>query len=65
MTPAHITSLLETSDIRASRAGVRGVDATTSRSSLRSARTTPETHTFSVPVVREMPPRQVSFAQTW
>ena len=65
MTPVHTTSLLETSDLLASRAGSRGVDATTSKSSARSARTTPETHTFSVPVVREMAPRQVSFPQTW
>ena len=65
MSPVHITSLLETPEIRASRAGIRRTDATTSRTSARSARTTPETHTFSVPVVREMAPRQVSFAQTW
>ncbi len=65
MTPVHTTSLLETSDTLASRAGVRGVGAITSASSARSARTTPETHSFSVPVVREMAPRQVSFPQTW
>jgi hypothetical protein len=65
MTPVHITSLIETSERRAHRAGSRGVDAATSGSAVRRARTTPETHTFSVPVVREMAPRQVSFAQTW
>ncbi len=65
MTPAHTTSLLETSVTLASRAGARGVDAVTSTPSARSARTTPETHFFSVPVVREMAPRQVSFPQTW
>jgi hypothetical protein len=65
MTPAHITSLLETSDVRATRAGSRGVDAAMSPFRARSARTTPETHTFSVPVVREMAPRQVRSADTW
>jgi hypothetical protein len=66
VTPAHTTSLLETSDMLASRVGVRGVDGgSTSISSARSTRTTPETHSFSVPVVREMAPRQVSFPQTW
>ncbi len=65
MTPAPTTSLLETSDMLAKRAGVRGVDAARWISSARSARTMPENHTFSVPVVREMAPRQVSFPQTW
>jgi hypothetical protein len=65
MTPVHTTSLLETSDTLARRAGVRGVDASRSISSARSARTMPENHTFSVPVVREMAPRPVSFPQTW
>ncbi len=69
MTPVHLTSLLVTPEIRANRAGSRRVDATPAGSRFGGARTTdqyiPQSHTYSVPVVREMPPHPVSFVPTW
>ncbi len=68
MTPITLTSLLVTSELRANRAGARGVDVRTG-SSFGGPRATHEyathSHLYSVPVVREMPPHPVSFASTW
>ena len=65
MSPATITSLLVTSELRASRAGLGAVAVSTPVRGSRGARTTSETHTYSVPVVREMPPHQARFLATW
>ena len=68
MTPVTLTSLLETSELRATRAGARGVDVR-SGSSFGGPRATHEysshSHTYSLPVVREMPPHPVSAVSTW
>ena len=68
MTTTHLTSLIVTSELGASRVGPRGVDVRTG-SSFGGSRATHEyssqTHTYSLPVVREMPPHQVRSALTW
>jgi hypothetical protein len=69
MTPVHLTSLLVNSEIRANRVGPRGVDVTPAGSRHGGHRTMdeyiPQSHTYSVPVVREMPLHPVGFAPTW
>ena len=65
MTTATITSLLVTSELGTIGAGFGAVAVSTPVRSSRGPRTTPASHTFSVPVVRELPPRQVGFGQTW
>jgi hypothetical protein len=68
MTPITLTSLIVTSELRANRVGPRGVDVRTG-SSFGGPRATHEyssqTHTYSLPVVREMPPHPVSSMPTW
>ncbi len=68
MTSMTITPLIVTSELGASRVGPRGVDVRTG-SSFGGSRTTHEyssqTHTYSLPVVREMPPHRVRFLATW
>jgi hypothetical protein len=68
MTSLTLTSHLVTSELRANRVGPRGVDVRTG-SSIGGPRATHEyssqTHTYSLPVVREMPPHQVRFVATW
>ena len=68
MTSTTPTPLIATSELRADRARLRRTDVGTG-SSFGGARTThgyfPQTHTYSMPVVREMPPHQVRFVQTW
>ena len=68
MTSVTLTHLLVTSELGASRVGPRGVDVRTG-SSLGGPRATheysSETHTYSLPVVREMPPHQARFVATW
>jgi hypothetical protein len=69
MNHANITSLLVTSELRADRVGPRGVYVGRVRSFFGGLRATREysssTHTYSLPVVREMPPHQVRSAPTW
>ncbi len=69
MTPIQLTSLLVNSELRAHRAGPRGVAVMPARSAFGGSEATAEysflTHTYSMPVVREMPPRQVRSLPTW
>ena len=68
MTSMTITPLIVTSELRARRTGLRGTDVR-SASSFGGSRATHEyssqTHTYSLPVVREMPPHQVRAVATW
>ena len=68
MTSLTITPHIVTSELRANRVGPRGVDVRTGFS-LGGPRATHEyssqTHTYSLPVVREMPPHQARFHATW
>ncbi len=68
MTSMTITPLIVTSELRAHRVGIRGTDVRTG-SSFGGIRATheysSESHTYSLPVVREMPPHQARFVATW
>ena len=68
MTSTTPTPLIVTSDLGAHRARLRRTDVRAG-SSFGGARATqeyfPQTHTYSLPVVREMPPHQARFIATW
>ena len=70
MSPVHLTSLLVASELRANRVGPRGVALMSAGPASGDLMTTAEsnpslTHRYSMPVVREMPPRQIRAAATW
>ena len=61
MTTTQITALLASTELRANRAGRGRADVIGDGSFLGGHRATREslTHTYSLPVVREMPPRSI------
>ena len=70
MSPVHLTSLLVNSELRANRVGPRGMALVSavpvSGDLVTTAESTPSlTHRYSMPVVRELPPRQIRSAATW
>ena len=67
MTTPQLTALLASTEYRAQRGGRGRVDVIRGGSLLGGHRATREslTHQYSLPVVREMPPRSIRSAVTW
>ena len=68
MYSATITSLIVTTELAANRVGPRALDIPSVRSLFSGgSKATREslTHQYSLPVVREMPPRSIRSAATW
>jgi len=67
MTTAQITALLASMEFRARRDGDRRSVVPRAETLLGGHRATREslTHQYSLPVVREMPPRSIRSAATW